>query len=398
MQNINWYKVRHYVKWTLAATTLMFFMVTIVQLVIVKQFYIRRYVEIHLIETSNGGEYGDGPNSISIDDESKILRVDEEIDTNRFNQTDEHNNNNNETNHMNEWSINLEPGRAGIDDDINIANPSDDIERYSLEVKLITGIIVLIVVIIEMLYCLLYIYIISQKRFCSMLCFAILSSLSLIFHTHLYLTVPLETSSSSSSSGHNWTVEHNQASTFLSHVDSLDTESLVNHITHSSLIEVIMATVETVLALFYTTLLYKFPGRNQSQHRITGFLRLPAGGPARQPGDVQQQFLRNNGTIPNGHAVAIEMNSIDGDDEHVDNVVNNDSSSQSSSSMSSVNDERQQMAPSMHREKKQQQDQVNVVASQTTRPNDHLTTVVDDHEQPLINGVMNGVKHCPVLS
>ncbi|KAI2806132.1 hypothetical protein BLOT_005143 [Blomia tropicalis] len=360
MQNINWYKVRHYVKWTLAATTLMFFMVTIVQLVIVKQFYIRRYVEIHLIETSNGGEYGDGPNSISIDDESKILRVDEEIDTNRFNQTDEHNNNN-ETNHMNEWSINLEPGRAGIDDDINIANPSDDIERYSLEVKLITGIIVLIVVIIEMLYCLLYIYIISQKRFCSMLCFAILSSLSLIFHTHLYLTVPLETSSSSSS-GHNWTVEHNQASTFLSHVDSLDTESLVNHITHSSLIEVIMATVETVLALFYTILLYKFPGRNQSQH------------------------------------LAIEMNSIDGDDEHVDNVVNNDSSSQSSSSMSSVNDERQQMAPSMHREKKQQQDQVNVVASQTTRPNDHLTTVVDDHEQPLINGVMNGVKHCPVLS
>ncbi len=324
MPPINWYSVRHYLKWTLVAVTLLFFAVTILQLLFVRQKYISRYVEMHLEDRGPGGSSSpSSPSTIpssSLDGGKHVFSVDEEVDFNgRFNLSSSEANGT-------DFAVNAEQKGPPLS-----RNSQKEEKEFSGEVKLLTGIIVAAIIIIELLYCLLYLYVVARKRFCSMFVFSMLSLCSLGFHIQLHLTIQLED-------------EDNEVLERTKDLDeSLEAEHLLNHITRSSLTEVILSVLETVLSLAYSAVLYKFPGREtlQSRYRL-GFFRLGGGNNRRN-----NHHIVPGQPVPNGHAVSMEMQSIDGDaedgeirnDNNHHQVQNhqNDTSSSSSSSLS-IND------------------------------------------------------------
>ena len=331
MESINWFQVRHYIKWTLISITVLFFLVTIVKLLTIKQFYIKRYVKLHLIEDEED-------NFASFDGHHKVFQVDEEIDLAKFNLTESpaYNNNNNTRGYdTNKTMINLpvEHGhnkKLPSEEDNSDPDGSDNWQnRFSTEVKFITGIIVAVIIVVEMLYCVLYLYIIAQKQFGSMLCFTILSALTLAFYIKLYFTISLEDIDQHSSP---YIGNSHQGDNFLQHIDSLDPETLINNITHNSPIEVILLAMETTLAIVYSAILFKFPGRR----RIHCYRFFRFGGRGGGIGGNRRRMV-NNIQLANGHVTAIELNPINEPQHNNDQDAGSHSQS-SSSSISSVSD------------------------------------------------------------
>lgn len=378
MAPINWYSVRHYLKWTLISVTILFFLVTILQLLFIRQQYIQRYVEMHL---QDNGDHHQNPSSSLDGGKHPVFSVDEEVDfdSGSFTNFTGGDSTGNDTT----FAVNAE--QKGSPPEKNNLHQK---RSFSSEVKLLSGIIISAIIIIELLYCALYLYIIFQKKFCSMFCFALLSLSSLVFHIQLHLTIQLEYDDEDFLGKEN------------SQIDTLDAETLLNHITRSSLTEVILSVLETILSLAYSAILYRFPGRtNFRSHRNRfGFFRLGGGRhrnhhfpePAGNGGD-------NHRPLPNGHAVSMEMHSIDGDEDGDRPVQNNhhqqgDNSSQSSvttSSSSSLSEAADQPLNSPH-----QRTAPAVFQSPTTSTS--ITTTLNDHASSppseVIDGDLEGIQ------
>lgn len=262
MNTISPYRLRYYVQILLCAVIISFFIYTTIDQLVHKQFYIKRYVEIYYEIINDQHHHSRQPPTVF-------------NHTKAFNVTDDGDDN----------EIQLDANEV-LDHTLGTfeTKPTPSFES---DVRLVSTAIISIILLIELVYCFIFVYIVTHPTFCPMLCFATLSFTSLVMRVYQYLASVDEHDAHSA----------HRPSSFFDHVDSLDLETTWEHITSANLIEIVFASVETVLAIIFVYLIKRYP-----------FLRRR---------NRQIRMNNNRTAILNGDVV--EMRDI-GDDQHAENV------------------------------------------------------------------------------
>ncbi|KAH7638073.1 uncharacterized protein LOC124497333 [Dermatophagoides farinae] len=342
---MNPYHLSRYIKFSLIITIFLFLLYTVIELLIIKQYYIRRYVELHY-------QYENNLHSISNDvhyhhhhddDDEGILiptNVDEEIPIEEMiipiNTTD--NTVVAAGNQTTKQQQRMPKAEAQIlPDDIpdesfenpNLTMESDmthsfgDTTVNNNQVKVLSMTIVAGIILVEILYCVIYVYIIEQERFCPIFCFAILTFVSLLLRLRQFIF--------ENNDEFEWFKYRSltNAERFHHEIKKMDAEQLLDWMTKTDLIEVIISFIETILVFIYTLLLRRYPARIHGHPYVQ----------YQQQQQQQQQQLngqQNNHhpvdhvrIIPNGHAIEMnELSNTDGTDTSMNdqrqiNVDNN---------------------------------------------------------------------------
>ncbi|XP_075678781.1 uncharacterized protein LOC142645704 [Dermatophagoides pteronyssinus] len=322
---MNPYQIRRYLKLSLIITIIMFLIYTIIELLIIKQYYIRRYVYLHyqyennLLTNSDSHPHHHHHHHHHNDDDEGILiptNVDEEISIDEMiisgNNTDNKqqqqlpkaekqilsDNSDDDIRMMTDESLFDNPNQT-IDTSNN--NFSNDNNSNDKQVKILTWTIVTGIILVEILYCIIYVYLIEQERFCPILCFAILTLVSLLLRLRQFLS-------------NNYNDENRielfkyssltNADRFHRDIEEMDAEQLLDWMTKTDLIEILISFFETILVWIYTVMLRQYPGRRHHQnHRYVQY---------QQPPPLNGQMIDHIRMIPNGHA--IEMNELSNTD------------------------------------------------------------------------------------
>ncbi|KAH9501107.1 hypothetical protein DERF_011974 [Dermatophagoides farinae] len=315
---MNPYHLSRYIKFSLIITIFLFLLYTVIELLIIKQYYIRRYVELHyqyennLHSISNDVHYHHHHHD---DDDEGILiptNVDEEIPIEEMiipiNTTD--NTVVAAGNQTTKQQQRMPKAEAQIlPDDIpdeSFENPNLTMESdmtHSFGDTTVNNNQV-------------------KERFCPIFCFAILTFVSLLLRLRQFIF--------ENNDEFEWFKYRSltNAERFHHEIKKMDAEQLLDWMTKTDLIEVIISFIETILVFIYTLLLRRYPARIH-------------GHPYVQYQQQQQQQQQLNGRqnnhhpvdhvriIPNGHAIEMnELSNTDGTDTSMNdqrqiNVDNN---------------------------------------------------------------------------
>ncbi|KAH9414526.1 hypothetical protein DERP_008721 [Dermatophagoides pteronyssinus] len=282
---MNPYQIRRYLKLSLIITIIMFLIYTIIELLIIKQYYIRRYVYLHYQYENNlltnSDSHPHHHHHHNDDDEGILIptNVDEEISIDEMIISG-----NNTDNKQQQQQL-----------------PKAEKQILSDNIKILTWTIVTGIILVEILYCIIYVYLIEQERFCPILCFAILTLVSLLLRLRQFLSnnndenrIELFKYSSLTN-----------ADRFHRDIEEMDAEQLLDWMTKTDLIEILISFFETILVWIYTVMLRQYPGRRHHRnHRYVQYQQ--------QPPPLNGQMIDHIRMIPNGHA--IEMNELSNTD------------------------------------------------------------------------------------